>query len=90
EAAAYAIPYEAGSHQIEAAVILKPNATLSEADLKQQAAERLPAYAIPQRIAIASSFPRTGTGKIDRRALRAVAMARNGGMGESGSGGVGE
>ena len=76
EAAAYAVPYEVGSHQIEAAVILKPNAALSAADLKQQAAERLPAYAVPQTIAIAATFPRTGTGKIDRRALREAAIAR--------------
>ena len=76
EAAAYAVPYEAGSHQIEAAVILKPNATLSEADLKHQAAARLPAYAVPQQIAIAATFPRTTSGKIDRRALQTAALAR--------------
>ncbi len=81
EAAAYAVPYEAGSHQIEAAVILKPDAPLSETDLKHQAADRLPAYAVPQSIAIAASFPRTGTGKIDRRALREAAIARKRGVG---------
>ena len=75
-AAAYAVPYEAGSHQIEAAVIPKPDVTLAEADLKRQLGERLPAYAIPQKIAIAATFPRTSSGKIDRRTLQLQAMAR--------------
>ncbi|MEO0491367.1 MAG: AMP-binding protein, partial [Cyanobacteria bacterium J06659_2] len=80
EAAVYAVPYEAGSHQIEAAVILKPDVApdvvLDEADLKRQVGDRLPAYAVPQKIAIAETFPRTTSGKIDRRTLQNQALAR--------------
>jgi len=73
EAATYAIPYEAGSYQIEAAVILKAAAGLDESALKRAVAQTLPAYAVPQRIEILTQFPRTGTGKIDRRALQSAA-----------------
>ncbi|MEL7511580.1 MAG: amino acid adenylation domain-containing protein [Cyanobacteria bacterium J06554_3] len=70
EAATYAVPYEAGSLQIEAVVILKAGVSLPEAELKRYLAERLPAYAIPQKIEQMTSFPRTGTGKIDRLSLQ--------------------
>lgn len=70
EAAAYAVPVEASGHQVEAAVILKAEAALSEAELLRYVGERLPGYAVPRRVAIATTFPRTGTGKIDRRALQ--------------------
>lgn len=74
EAATYAVPHESGSYQIEASVILKPEAQLSEADIKRYVAERLPAYAVPQMLVIATMFPRTGTGKIDRKALQQAAV----------------
>ncbi|MBE9066940.1 amino acid adenylation domain-containing protein [Leptolyngbya cf. ectocarpi LEGE 11479] len=74
EAAAYGVPVEAGGHQVEAAVILK--AGVSEGDLLRYVGERLPAYAVPRGVAIALTFPRTGTGKIDRRALQQQAEKR--------------
>ncbi|MEM8805166.1 MAG: amino acid adenylation domain-containing protein [Cyanobacteria bacterium P01_G01_bin.38] len=84
EAATYAAPHEAGSQQIKAAVILKSDAPLTETDLKRYLAERLPAYAVPSRIEIAATFPRTGTGKIDRRAIKEQALTKAGGAGEAG------
>ncbi|MEL7351448.1 MAG: amino acid adenylation domain-containing protein [Cyanobacteria bacterium P01_A01_bin.116] len=74
EAATYAVPYEAGSYQIEAAVLLKPEKAVGEAALMRSLSSHLPAYAIPQRISILKEFPRTGTGKIDRRALQQTAL----------------
>ncbi|MFG6094640.1 amino acid adenylation domain-containing protein [Leptothoe sp. ISB3NOV94-8A] len=76
EAAAYAVSAEAGSYQVEAVVILKAEATLSDGELLNYVGERLPGYAVPRRIAIATAFPRTGTGKIDRRALQQQAERR--------------
>ena len=76
EVAAYTVADEAGNQQIEAAVMVKSNATVSQAQLMRYAAERLPAYAVPRQIAIAAVFPRTGTGKIDRLALQSEALAR--------------
>jgi acyl-CoA synthetase (AMP-forming)/AMP-acid ligase II len=75
EGAAYALPDGEGSHTIEAAVILRAGAQASQADLKAHLAGQLPWYALPARILVASEFPRTTSGKIDRRALQEKALA---------------
>lgn len=82
EAATYAIMADTGSYNIAAAVIVKPDANSQDtidqpaiaATLKRYAAKRLPSYALPQQIVVLQAFPRTGTGKIDRRALQEKAM----------------
>jgi amino acid adenylation domain-containing protein len=73
EGAAYALRSEDGD-TIEAAVILAAGASVTERELIAYLNGRLPHYAVPQRILFMESFPRTGTGKIDRRALRQMAM----------------
>jgi amino acid adenylation domain-containing protein len=77
EAAAYPIPDGSGSNLIEAAITAKEGVNLGEADLVEHIGKRLPPYAIPLRIDILGSFPRTSTGKIDRRELQAQAVARH-------------
>ena len=74
EAAAYSVPSEVGSVRVEAAVILKSEVTLAKEDLMAFVADRLPSYAMPQQLEIVSVFPRTGTGKIDRRLLQKRAV----------------
>ena len=75
EAAVYMVPAEAGSHQVAAAVIVKEGTPPGEADLLRFVAGKLPAYAVPQRLEVVDAFPRTGTGKIDRRALQSAVSA---------------
>jgi amino acid adenylation domain-containing protein len=76
EAAAVALPAAEGQLEIVAAVLLRPGATATGDMLRRRAGERLPPYAVPQRVEILSTFPRTGTGKIDRPAL-AAALAQD-------------
>jgi acyl-CoA synthetase (AMP-forming)/AMP-acid ligase II len=38
--------------------------------LKQFLLDRVPWYAVPTKIVIKENFPRTGSGKIDRKALK--------------------
>lgn len=76
EAAVFAVPLAVGSRQIEAAIILTANSKLTAIELNRYAAARLPNYAVPVQLAIAETFPRTTSGKIDRRALQAQAQAR--------------
>ena len=76
EAAAYPIPDNQGSNLIEAAVILKVSNNLASSDLVEHLSRRLPPYAIPVRIDIMDDFPRTSTGKINRRELRERALGR--------------
>lgn len=76
EAAAYPVPDGSGSNLIEAAVIAKDGQAVGEPDLVEHIGKRLPPYAIPVRIDILAVFPRTSTGKINRRELQAQAAAR--------------
>ena len=71
EAAVYAMPDPEGegTNLIYAAVTARDGATPTADDLAEHLGGRLPWYAIPTRIAIVAEFPRTSTGKIDRRAL---------------------
>jgi len=76
EAAAYPVPDRQGSNLIEASVIIKPGVALNQSDLVDHLSRRLPAYALPMRIDILGDFPRTSTGKINRRELQAQAVDR--------------
>jgi acyl-CoA synthetase (AMP-forming)/AMP-acid ligase II len=73
EAAAFAVSDGQGSALIEAAVTVKSGITVTETDVMNHAAARLPHYAVPTRIRIMDAFPRTSTGKINRRELQAAA-----------------
>ena len=72
EAAVYPVPDGEGSNLIEAAVTARPGAALDVGSLLAHAAERLPPYAVPTKLTILEQFPRTSTGKINRRALQAA------------------
>ena len=75
ESAAFAVPDGQGSQRIEAAVLLTDGASVRPADVEKHLRSLLPPYAIPVRLQVLSSFPRTATGKIDRLALRERATA---------------
>lgn len=68
-AAVYGVPDGQGSLRIEGSVILRDPESLAGRDLVQHARERLPPYAVPVDIRIETAFPRTTSGKIDRREL---------------------
>lgn len=74
EAAAYPIPDTEGGCYIAARVIAGQNAAPTVGALLAFLRERLPHYAIPKDLAFQNIFPRTTTGKIDRRALRAMTL----------------
>ena len=78
ETAVYPVPDAAGTQQIRAAVILKPGSELSTGDLLKHLTARLPRYALPAQIEFVPQFPRTSSGKIDRRALQAEAAGAAG------------
>jgi acyl-coenzyme A synthetase/AMP-(fatty) acid ligase len=72
EAAAVAVNGDDGDKRIVAAVLLRPGASATADLLRRRTADRLPPYAVPARVDVLQSFPRTGTGKIDRPALAAM------------------
>ncbi|MDT8304983.1 MAG: amino acid adenylation domain-containing protein [Anaerolineae bacterium] len=75
EAAVYPVPDGEGSNLIEAAVIARNGAALEVGALLVHAGAQLPSYAVPAKITILAQFPRTSTGKINRRALQAATAA---------------
>lgn len=76
EAAVYTVTQKNGDRLIEAAVLLKENMAVDPDLIKTDAAGRLPTYATPSTVVIETSFPRTGSEKINRRALQAAAQNR--------------
>ena len=77
EAAVYPIPDGQGSNLIEAAVVAKSGMEVSTAGLMEHIGKQLPSYAVPVNIDVLEVFPRTSTGKINRRELQAQAEARS-------------
>jgi acyl-coenzyme A synthetase/AMP-(fatty) acid ligase len=73
EAAVYPVPDGEGSNLIEASVVPKTGVELDKARLVGHISKRLPAYAVPVHVHIMEKFPRTSTGKINRRELQAMA-----------------
>ena len=75
EVAAYAVPDGEGSNVIESTVVVTEGALIDVPSLLNHLAERLPSYALPAKLTFADEFPRTSTGKIDRRRLQELATA---------------
>ena len=71
-----ALPGIDGSQKIVALITLRPGAAAPAArDIAACARRNLPAYAVPGEIGVREAFPRTTTGKIDRRRLREELIA---------------
>jgi len=64
---------DSAGKRIMAAVILSPDAEVAPAGLRARLADTLPAYMVPDLWALVDRMPLTANGKIDRRALAAVA-----------------
>ncbi|MCA9953927.1 MAG: amino acid adenylation domain-containing protein [Ardenticatenaceae bacterium] len=72
EAAVYTVSDGNGSNLIEAAVIPNENTELTHNILAKHVGDKLPPYAVPTKIYIMADFPRTSTGKINRRELQVM------------------
>ena len=70
EAAAYGAPDPIWGEIVAAAVVLKPGAVSSPDELTEFCAAELAGFKRPRRIELVSALPRTGSGKILKRALR--------------------
>jgi acyl-CoA synthetase (AMP-forming)/AMP-acid ligase II len=71
EAAAFTVPDDHGSKLIQAAVTTRGTEVVDGAEILRHARGLLPVYAVPREIAVVTDFPRTSSGKIDRKRLAA-------------------
>ncbi|WP_136624297.1 AMP-binding protein [Bradyrhizobium centrolobii] len=70
EAAAFAIPHPRLGEDVAAAIVLRPGAQASPAELRQFLQGELASFKIPHRILIVDRLPKGATGKVQRRRLR--------------------
>ena len=70
ECAVFGRPDAKWGERVTAAVVLRPNATASADELIAFCRERIAGYKTPKEIVFLATLPRTGSGKIKKRALR--------------------
>jgi amino acid adenylation domain-containing protein len=75
QAVAIAVPHESWGTAIVAFVVTRDGTELTERAVRQHVASRLPHYMVPAGIRFVDEFPRTSTGKVDRRRLAEGAEA---------------
>jgi len=68
------VPDELKGEKPVAFVVLRPGARLTEDALKRYALEHAPAYQHPRRVTFMPELPLAGTNKVDRKALKALAL----------------
>ncbi|MDE2614167.1 MAG: benzoate-CoA ligase family protein [Burkholderiales bacterium] len=70
EAAVIGVPGTNGLTRVKAFVVLKPDASATDAELKAFVKDRLAPYKYPRQIEFLAELPKTATGKIQRFRLR--------------------
>ena len=78
EAAVVGIPDEYRGETVKAFVSLRPGAEATEAELIEFCKERMAAYKYPRQVAFVDELPKTGSGKVLKRELRAPYWAGHG------------
>jgi len=70
EAAVFGIPDEKWGESVTAAVVLKPNETATETEIVKFCKTHQASYKTPKSIIFLDELPKTGSGKITKKALR--------------------
>jgi carnitine-CoA ligase len=76
EAAAYAVPSEMSEDEVMVSVVLRPGASLSEADLVAFCVANMAYYMVPRYVEFRDDLPRTMSEKVQKYKLKAEAVAR--------------
>jgi acyl-CoA synthetase (AMP-forming)/AMP-acid ligase II len=71
DVAVFGIPSEDWGEMVHATVVLAPGASLSAGEITAFAREHLAGYKVPRSVAFTDELPRTGSGKVLKRELRA-------------------
>jgi long-chain acyl-CoA synthetase len=76
ECACVGVPDSATGEAVWVFVVPKPGTSVAEAELLAWCKRRLAAYKLPSRVEFLETLPKTNVGKIIRRELRELALAR--------------
>jgi long-chain acyl-CoA synthetase len=76
EACAVGIPDPYRGETIKAFVVLKPGQSLTEEEVIKYCGEKLARYKVPRMVEFVGSLPKSGVGKILRKELRAMELAK--------------
>ncbi|MFM2072105.1 MAG: hypothetical protein RLZZ623_2368 [Actinomycetota bacterium] len=71
EAAVFGVPSEEWGESVHAVVVVREGGTMTEADVTSFAREHLASYKVPRSVTWLDELPKTGSGKILKRELRA-------------------
>ncbi|HVU01317.1 MAG TPA: long-chain fatty acid--CoA ligase [Polyangiaceae bacterium] len=71
EAAVIGVPHESHGEEVKAVIALRPGTTATAEDIVSYCKEKLAAYKYPRIVEFMDSLPKTATGKILKRELRA-------------------
>jgi acyl-CoA synthetase (AMP-forming)/AMP-acid ligase II len=74
EVIVYGVPDEQWGERVEAAVVCQADTGLTSEGVRSFARGKTAGYKIPKSVRFYDTLPRTGTGKVDRRWLRAEAV----------------
>lgn len=66
EALAFAVPHATLGEEVHAAVVLRPDMSATEAELREHCAATLADFKVPRRIHMLDALPRGATGKLQR------------------------
>jgi acyl-CoA synthetase (AMP-forming)/AMP-acid ligase II/acetyltransferase-like isoleucine patch superfamily enzyme/acyl carrier protein len=69
QAVAFAVPHPTLGEEVAAAVVVKPDAAVTESDLRAFAAARLADFKVPRQILMVEAIPKGPTGKVQRLGL---------------------
>ena len=71
DAAVFGVPSEEWGESVHAVVVVEPPGSLSDGEVMAHAREHLAGYKVPRSVSFMDELPRTGSGKILKRELRA-------------------
>jgi acyl-CoA synthetase (AMP-forming)/AMP-acid ligase II len=71
DVAVFGIPSEQWGEGVHAVIVIRPGATLTEAGVIAYGRDHMTSYKVPRSVTFADEIPRTGSGKILKRELRA-------------------